>query len=39
MIGIIPAAGKGVRFKEIGKNYSKTILPYNEKPILIHQIE
>ena len=39
MIGIIPAAGKGMRFKELGKHYSKTILPYKEKPILIHQIE
>ena len=39
MIGIIPAAGKGTRFKELGKLYSKTILPYNGKPLLIHQIE
>lgn len=39
MIGIIPAAGSGTRFKELGKQYSKTILPYKEKPILIHQIE
>lgn len=39
MIGIIPAAGKGTRFKELGKQYSKTILPYKEKPILVHQIE
>lgn len=39
MIGIIPAAGRGIRFKELGKHYSKTILPYKEKPILIHQIE
>lgn len=39
MIGIIPAAGAGTRFKELGKQYSKTILPYKEKPILIHQIE
>jgi len=39
MIGIIPAAGKGIRFKELGKHYSKTVLPYKEKPILIHQIE
>lgn len=39
MIGIIPAAGRGIRFKELGKNYSKTVLPYKEKPILIHQIE
>jgi len=39
LIGIIPAAGKGLRFKELGKQYSKTILPYKEKPIIIHQIE
>lgn len=39
MIGIIPAAGKGVRFKELGKNYPKAILPFKEKPIIIHQIE
>lgn len=39
MIGIIPAAGAGTRFKELGKQYSKTILPYKEKPILIHQID
>jgi len=39
MIAIIPAAGKGTRFKELGKQYSKTALPYKEKPLLIHQIE
>lgn len=39
MLGIIPAAGRGIRFKELGKHYSKTILPYKERPILIHQIE
>jgi len=39
MIGIIPAAGKGTRLKELGKHYSKTILPYKEKPLIIHQIE
>ena len=39
MIGIIPAAGKGIRFKELGKNYNKCILPFKEKPILIHNIE
>lgn len=39
MIGIIPAAGSGIRFKELGRQYSKTILPYKEKPILIYQIE
>ena len=39
MIGIIPAAGKGLRFKELGKQYNKCILPYKDKPLLIHQIE
>lgn len=38
MIGIIPAAGKGLRFKELGQNYSKTILPYKEVPLLVHQV-
>lgn len=39
MIGIIPAGGKGLRFRELGAQYPKAILPYKEKPILIHQIE
>lgn len=39
MIGIIPAAGKGVRFKELGKQYPKAILPYNNRPILVSNIE
>lgn len=39
MIGIIPAAGKGIRFKELGKNYNKCVLPFKEKPIIIHNIE
>jgi dTDP-glucose pyrophosphorylase len=39
MIGIIPAAGKGLRFKELGVNYPKAVLPYKEKPLIIHQIE
>lgn len=39
MIGIIPAAGYGLRFKELGENYPKAILPYRERPIIINQIE
>lgn len=39
MLGIIPAAGKGSRFKELGKIYQKSVLPYKEKPLIIHQIE
>jgi dTDP-glucose pyrophosphorylase/thiamine kinase-like enzyme len=37
-LGIIPAAGKGLRFKELGRRYPKAILPYNEKPIIVHNI-
>lgn len=36
---IIPAAGKGIRFRELGKHYPKAILPYKNKPILVHNIE
>ena len=36
---IIPAAGKGIRFRELGKQYPKAILPYRNKPILVHNIE
>lgn len=39
MFGIIPAAGKGLRFGEISKRYPKPILPYQNKPIIIHNIE
>jgi len=39
MIGIIPAAGKGLRFKELGKYYPKCILPLNEKPIIYYNIK
>jgi dTDP-glucose pyrophosphorylase len=38
MIGIIPCAGKGVRFKELGKYYPKAMLPVDNKPILLHNI-
>jgi dTDP-glucose pyrophosphorylase len=33
-VAVIPAAGKGVRFHELGKNYAKTLLPYDGVPIL-----
>ena len=36
---VIPAAGKGIRFRELGKQYPKAILPYKNKPILVHNIE
>lgn len=39
MNGIIPAAGKGVRFKELGKNYPKCILPVKGKPIIYWNIK
>ena len=39
MIGIIPAAGYGTRLYELGKEYPKSILPYKEKPLLVHNVE
>lgn len=36
---IIPAAGSGVRFHELGKQYPKCVLPYEEKPIIVHNIK
>ncbi len=36
---IIPAAGKGVRFHELGRQYPKCILPYNGKPIIVHNLK
>lgn len=38
MIGIIPCAGKGTRFYELGKNYPKCTLPYKEKPLIFHSV-
>jgi dTDP-glucose pyrophosphorylase len=35
---IIPAAGHGVRFRELGKNYPKCILPVRGEPIIVHAI-
>ena len=36
---IIPAAGEGVRFQELGKQYPKCLLPYKNKPIIQHLVE
>lgn len=36
---IIPSAGNGTRFKELGKTYPKSLLPYNNKPIIQYNIE
>ena len=38
MYCVIPAAGRGVRFHELGKNYPKCVLPYQEIPIIVHNI-
>ncbi len=35
---IIPAAGAGVRFRELGKNYPKCILPVRGVPIIVTAI-
>ena len=39
MYCVIPAAGRGVRFNELGKNYPKCVLPYKEIPIIAHNIQ
>ena len=38
MYCVIPAAGRGVRFHELGKNYPKCVLPYQDVPIIVHNI-
>jgi dTDP-glucose pyrophosphorylase len=38
MYCVIPAAGRGVRFHELGKHYPKCVLPYQEVPIIVHNI-
>jgi len=38
-ICVIPAAGKGIRFHELGKLYPKCLLPYDNKPIIFHTIK
>lgn len=36
---VIPSAGKGSRFKELGRLYPKSLLPIDNKPIIQHNIE
>jgi len=36
---IIPAAGRGVRFKELGRQYPKCILPVNGTPIIVKTLD
>jgi CTP:phosphocholine cytidylyltransferase-like protein len=36
---IIPSAGNGSRFRELGKSYPKALLPVDNKPIIQHNIE
>lgn len=36
---IIPAAGQGARFHELGRQYPKCLLPYNGKPIISCLVE
>lgn len=36
---VIPAAGAGSRFHDLGKQYPKCCLPYQEKPIIRHIVE
>lgn len=38
-MGVIPAAGRGVRFRELGRVYPKAMLPYREVPIIVHTIK
>jgi len=38
MLGIIPCAGKGTRFMELGVQYPKAMLPYKEVPIIVRNI-
>jgi len=38
-IAMIPAAGSSTRFRELGKQYAKTVLPFEGRPIICHIIE
>ena len=38
-VAIIPAAGKGTRFHELGSEYAKTLLPFDGIPIIQRIIE
>lgn len=36
---VIPSAGNSTRFYELGRSYPKSLLPYKNKPILLHILE
>jgi len=38
-VAIVPAAGKGARFHELGNRYAKTLLPFDGVPIIQRIIE
>ena len=38
-VAVVPAAGKGTRFHELGARYAKTLLPFNGVPIIQHIIQ
>lgn len=35
-VALIPAAGSSSRFRELGKHYAKTVLPFRGRPIIAH---
>lgn len=35
-VALIPAAGSSSRFRELGKHYAKTVLPFQGRPIIAH---
>ena len=39
MIVFIPCAGKGERVKSYSFNFNKTLIPYNNKPVISHIID
>jgi dTDP-glucose pyrophosphorylase len=38
-VALIPAAGSSSRFRELGKHYAKTVLPFRGRPIIAHIVE
>jgi dTDP-glucose pyrophosphorylase len=39
IVGVILAAGRGIRIKPISLKYPKPLIPIGNKPIILHQIE
>ena len=38
-VALIPAAGSSSRFRELGKHYAKTVLPFQGRPIIAHIVD